>query len=131
MPSANFISPFRSMMVMMPRRGWRMRRDRSSTCTARVTAGRCTPSMMERNLCVRGSSAAVDAVVRHQQPAGQALFVLAAAIGQRRLRRLDERSVRACAESGRCSASASRSWRGASLAGADALPGTRAAWMYV
>ena len=40
-----------------------------------------------------GAPPPIDAIVRHQQPPGQAFFVLAAAVGQRCLRSLDEESV--------------------------------------
>jgi hypothetical protein len=45
----------------------------------------------EKFVCERLRS--VDAIVRHQQPAGQALFQLAAAIANRRLRGLNEEVV--------------------------------------
>ncbi len=78
---------------------------------------------MARSLCVRGSLRAIYAVVCHEQPACQALFVLAAAIGERRFRGLVEKGVDAMQESPMQACAVSH--RLAQLGGAHPLPGAR------
>ena len=80
-------------MIVMTCRPALIRPFRSRDCTVFVTAGRCTPSMTARNLCVRVHFSPIDAIVRHEQPPSQACFHVAAAVGQRRLRGLDEEGV--------------------------------------